>query len=110
MKRAMIMGVRKTTNKNTNDNVVYVTIFILGNRSKKGDVYLPKPDDAVKIAYANQTTNLEKYDKYVSLAVGSICDVTLGVSDFNGDVFVSDLKVVLESPYTLDDLYGTIKN
>lgn len=110
MKRVMIMGVRTAIHKTTKENVVYVTVFDLGNRGSNGVVYLPKNDDAVKSAYANQTKNLELYDKYVSLSVGDICEMTLSVNYFNGEIYISDLNVVEKTPYSLDDLYGKIND
>ena len=107
MKRAMVMSVRQRVDKKTNENVVYLTLFDMGNRSSNGTIFSAKSGEEVRIAYANEKRTPDKYAKYCGLAVGSICTMDLGVNDFDGRVYVSNLDVVQDSPYTLDDIYGT---
>lgn len=108
MKRAMVMSVRQTVDKKTNDKVVYVTLYDMGNRGSNGTIFSAKSGEAVRTAYANEKRTPEKYAKYCELTVGSICSMDLGVNDFDGRVFVSNLEVVQSSPYTLDDIYGAV--
>ena len=107
MKRVMVMSVRATVDKKTNENVVYVTVYDMGNRNDKGVIYSARSGDAVRVAFANQTRTPDKYVKYKSLNVGAICSMDLGVNEFYGRVYVSNLDMVQDSPYTLDDIYGT---
>lgn len=109
MKKVMVMSVRATVDKKTNENVVYVTVYDLGNRNANGVIFSAKSGEAVKVAFANETRNPEKYAKYKALNIGSLCTIDLGVNDFNGRVFVANLDLVQDSPYTLDDIYGELK-
>lgn len=106
MKKVMVMSVRATVDKKTNDNVVYVTVYDMGNRNDKGVIYSAKSGEAVKVAFANEVRNPDKYKKYKNLNIGSLCTMDLGVNDFDGRVFVANLDLVQDSPYTLDDIYG----
>lgn len=106
MKKVMVMSVRPTVDKKTNENVVYVTIYDMGRRNNNGVIFTAKSGEAVKTAYANEARSPEKYAKYKALAIGSICAMDLGIDDFDGRVFVSNLEVVKQSPYSLDDIYG----
>ena len=106
MKKVMIMSVRATTDKNKGDNVVYVTVYDMGNRNNQGVIFSAKSGEAVRIAFANESRNPDKYEKYKALRIGSLCTMDLGVNDFDGRVYVSNLDVVFESPFTLDDIYG----
>ena len=106
MKKVMIMSVRATTDKKTNENVVYVTVYDLGNRNANGVIFSAKLGEAVRVAFANEARNPEKYAKYKALNIGSLCTMDFGVNDFNGRVYVSNLDLVQNSPYTLDDIYG----
>ncbi len=110
MKKVMVMSVRPTVNKKTNENVVYVTLFDMGNRNSNGVIFAAKSNEAVRTAYANEIRNPEKYVKYKSLKIGSLCTMELGINDFDNSIYVSNLKVVNDSPYTLDDIYGEIKD
>lgn len=109
MKKVMIMSVRATVDKKTNENVVYVTVYDLGNRNANGVIFSAKSSEAVKTAFANEARNPEKYAKYKALNIGSLCTMDLGVNDFDGRVYVSNLDLVQDSPYTLDDIYGELK-
>ena len=106
MKKVMVMSVRATVDKKTNENVVYVTVYDLGNRNANGVIFSAKSGEAVRTAFANEARNPDKYAKYKALTVGTLCTMDLGVNDFDGRVYVSNLDVVKESPYTLDDIYG----
>lgn len=109
MKKVMVMSVRATVDKKTNENVVYVTVYDMGNRNNQGVIFSAKSGEAVRVAFANETRNPEKYAKYKALNIGSLCTMDLGVNDFDGRVYVSNLDLVQDSPYTLDDIYG-VKN
>lgn len=106
MKRVMVMSVRPTVDKKTNENVVYVTVYDMGSRNERGNLFSAKSGEAVRVAYANEVRNPEKYAKYKSLAIGTICSLDLGVNDYDGRVYVSNLEVLHKSPYSLDDIYG----
>ena len=102
----MVMSVRATVDKKTNENVVYVTVYDLGNRNANGVIFSAKSGEAIRTAFANETRNPDKYAKYKALKIGSLCTMDLGVNDFDGRVYVSNLDLVQDSPYTLDDIYG----
>lgn len=108
MKKVMVMAVRPTVDKKTNEKVVYVTVYDMGNRNSNGVVFSAKAGEAVRTAFANEVRNPDKYKKYIGLQVGSLCTMDLGVNDFDGRVYVSNLDVAVESPFTLDDIYGKI--
>lgn len=110
MKIAMVMSVRATQDKKTGENVVYVTLYDMGRRGSNGVIYSAKTGEAVRTAYAKETFNSEKYAKYKALAVGSLCSMDLGINDYDNRVYVSNLELHMQSPYSLDDIYGEIKS
>lgn len=109
MKRCVVTNVRITTN-DKKENVVYVTMYDMGNIAKDGKVYSPKKEDAVKFAFANQTYSPEKYDKYCKLNLLSLVDVLFDVNPFNDKVYVADIYLAFDSGLSTDVIYTKVEN
>ena len=105
MKRCIVTGVRKSEDNKTKDKLLFVTLHRLPSKMKNGGLWFPKLNEPVVTACFNQSTDKDGYEKYSALEAGAICDVTYGVNEFNGKVFVARLNVVMESPYDKTDLY-----
>lgn len=108
MKKVMVMSVRATVDKKTNENVI-LTVYDLGNRNANGVIFSAKSGETVRVAFTNEPRNPEKYAKYKALNIGSLCTMGLGVNDFDSRVFVVNLDLVQDSPYIFDDIYGAFK-
>ncbi len=105
MKRAIIVGVRESKDKETGDDLLFISCFRLPSKMKNGGLWFPKQTEAVLYACINKARSPEDYESLRKVLPGAVCDVTLGVNDFNGQTFVAKVDIVKKSDYTPDMLY-----
>ena len=100
MKRAIVLQVRESENKqNNNEKTVWVTVGLLPSKMKNGNLYYPRT------TCAGALTKPDNYEKFRKLAIGSLVDLTYGINEFTNKPFVADISLSCESPFTAADLY-----
>lgn len=105
MKRYLVTSVRTSTDKQTGDPLLFISLYKLPSKMKEGGLWFPKNDEALATACINGKNNKEEYDKQKVLLPGALVDVTLGVNDFSGKTFVAKMDVFKQSPYKQDEIY-----
>lgn len=106
MKRAIVLQVRESENKrNNNEKTVWVTLGLLPSKMKNGNLYYPKTSDVCISTCAGQLTKPDGYSAFKSLAIGSIVGIGYGVNEITGNSFISTLDVLIDSPFTSEDLF-----
>lgn len=106
MKRAIVLQVRESENKqNNNEKTVWVTVGLLPSKMRNGNLYYPRTTDVCVSTCAGALTKPDNYEKFRKLAIGSLVDLTYGMNEFTNKPFVADVAVACESPFTADDLY-----
>ena len=106
MKRAIVLQVRESENKqNNNEKAAWVTVGLLPAKMKSGNLFYPRSTETCVSTCAGVLTKPDNYEKFRKLAIGSIVDLTYGINEFTNKPFVADISVVCESPFTAEDLY-----
>ena len=105
MKRAIIVGVKDGKDKKTGDDLLFVTCFKLPSKMKNGGLWFPKSSDAVATACINKSRAPKDYEEFLHILPGTLCDLTLGVNDFNGNSFIAKIDIVEKSPFKPEALY-----
>lgn len=94
MKRAIVVSVRMSIDKKTNENVVWVSSAIMPTKGNNGKIYYPKSTDIVVTTCAGELSKPDNYSSYSSLKIGDIVDISYGLNDFTQKAFVSGLLYV----------------
>lgn len=94
MKRCILVGLRTNKDKETGEDLLFLSLIRLPSRMKDGGLWHPKKDELLVTACINKTRKPDEYKKYSALLPGTLIDVTFGVNDFNGKLIVANLDVV----------------
>lgn len=104
MKRAIVLSVRESKDKNTNENTVWVTLGIMPSKYGEGKIFYPKSSEICVSTVAGELRNPDNYKLYKDLKIGDIVNVVYGFNEFTQKPFVNELLCVCETPYSIDDL------
>lgn len=105
MKRAIIVGVKESKDTKTGDDLLFITCFKLPSKMKNGGLWFPKSSEAVVTACVNNTKAPQDYEVFRNVLPGTLCDLTLGINDFNGKSYIAKIDIVVKSPFKSDSLY-----
>lgn len=105
MKRYLVTSVRTSTDKQSGDPLLFISLYKLPSRMKEGGLWFPKNDEALATACINGKNSKDEYDKLKVLLPGALVDVALGVNDFNNKTYVAKIDLVKQSPYKQDEIY-----
>lgn len=94
MKRCILVGVRTNKDKETNDELLFLTLCNLPRKMNNGGLWHPKSAEMLTTACINKARKPDEYEKFVNLLPGTLIDVTMGVNEFNDKRFVAALEVV----------------
>ncbi len=104
MKRAIVVSVRPSKEKSTDENVIWATLAIMPNKGKNGNIYYPMSNKICVVTSAGELRSPDKYTKYSKFKIGDVVEVHYGINEKNDTVYVSDLNLVKESAYKDGDL------
>ena len=104
MKRFLVTQVRQNKDKDTGDDLMFISLFRLPSRMKNGGLFYPKKEDREVTACLNKTKKPEEYQKFLNLLPGSLVDVTFGINDFNEKTFVAGMQLVGGTNVYTDDI------
>ncbi len=105
MKRAIVLQVRQSEDKNTHETLTWVTVGCIPAKMKDGRLYFPKSSDILITTCAGETRSPDKFKKYKNLKVGAIVDLQMALNEFTDKSFVNDIVVSTDSVYNDADLY-----
>lgn len=94
MKRYILVDVRISKDKETNDNLLFMKMYRLASAMKNGGLWHPKDSEALCNVCINQTKQPEEYEKYSKVNPGALFDITFGINDFNNKSFVATCVLV----------------
>ena len=94
MKRCILVGHRTGTDKETKDELLFVSLVRLPSKMKDGGLWYPKKDELFVTACINKSRKPDEFKKFSDLLPGTLIDVTFGINDFNGKVVVAGLDIV----------------
>ena len=106
MKRCILVGTRVGKDKETGDELLFLTMCKLPSRMSKGGLWVPSQSELVVNACINKSRKPEDFKRFASVLPGTLLDVTFGVNDFNGKTFVAAVDVVPDTTLlTEEQLY-----
>ena len=103
MKRCIVVGTRTNTDEKSGDELLFVTLCRLPSKSSKGGLWYPKKDELVATACINKSRKPEQYEEFLKVLPGTLVDITMGVSDFNGKQFIAAIDIVAETKNLYDE-------
>ena len=105
MKRAIVLQVRQSEDKDTHETLAWVTVGCIPAKMKDGRLYFPKSSDILITTCAGETRSPDKFKKFKDLKVGSIVDLQMALNEYTNKSFVNDIIVSTDSKFSEDDLY-----
>ena len=103
MKRCILVGSRTNKDKETGDELLFLTLCNLPRRMKNGGLWNPKSNEMLVTSCINKARKPDDYDKFIKLLPGTLFDVTYGVNEFTGKVVVAALNLVAGSDNIFDE-------
>ena len=94
MKRCILLSTRTNEDKDTGDQLLFLTLSNLPKRMKSGGLWHPKSSEMIITACINETRKPDDYAKFAKLLPGTLLDVTEGINDFTNKRFVASLDIV----------------
>lgn len=94
MKRCILVSVRPQKDKETNDDLLFLTLYRLPNKMKNGGLWHPKKDEQVVNACINGKHKPEEYKKFLSIFPGALIDVTFALNEFTNKTYVERCDLV----------------
>lgn len=106
MKRYILVNARVNKDKETNANLLFLTMAKLPSKMKDGGLWHPKKDELILTACINEQNKPQDFKDFSTLNPGTLIDVIFGLNDFTQKVVVESLQVVPgTNMYSNDELY-----
>jgi len=109
MKRAIVLQVRDGKDKTTSENLLWVTLAIMPSKIKTGvhkdSLFYPKSTEIIKTVCFGEIKSPDNYKNNRNLKIGSAVDVTYDYNEVIDKSFVNGLSVVVDSPFSPDELF-----
>lgn len=107
MKKGLVLSVRTGVDKDTNEDVVFVTIGKLPTKSREtGKIFAPLKSETLLCVQGNKVKSTAKYNTYKDFKVGDLVELYFGVSSISEKVFVDNIVLVKNSPFTEEEIFG----
>ena len=106
MKRCILVSVRPQKDKETNDDLLFLTMYRLPGKMKNGGLWYPKKDEQIINACINAKHRKDDYDFFLKVLPGAIVDVTFALNEFTNKTYVERVDLVEGTDiYTAELLY-----
>ena len=106
MRRCILVSSRCNKDDKTGDELLFLTLFRLPHRMSNGGLWYPKKDELIINTCINKANKPDEYEKMLKVLPGALVDVTQGLNDYNGKVYVAKTDVVPGTElYSEDMLY-----
>ncbi len=100
MKRFVVCDIKDGQDKDTKENLVFLTMYRIPSPMKdSGKLWHTKQSEAITVACAGANRNADDYKKYKAMQVGTIVDVTFGINDFTNKAVVARVDIFAEPNY-----------
>lgn len=94
MKRCILVNSRTSKDEKTGDDLLFLTLCYLPKRTSKGTLFYPKQKELIATACINKSRRAEEFDKLSKILPGTLVDITQGVNEYSGNVFIARVDVV----------------
>ena len=99
------MQTRQTTDKETKENLIWLTLYVLPSKMKDGKLWFPKKAESTITVCVNEKKAPQDYSDLQHVLPGSLFDITYGFNEYSGKAFISKCELVEFSSHTEDKLY-----
>lgn len=104
MKRALVISVRTSKDKQTSEDVAWVTVALMPTKMQNGNLFYPKSSDISVSTNAGAIRAKDKFSKYCSFKLGDLVDIHYGFNEYTQKPYVDDITLVKSTPYKESDL------
>ena len=104
MKRAIVTCVRTSKDKQTSEDVAWVTVALMPTKMQNGNLFYPKSSDISVSTNAGAIRAKDKFSKYCAFKLGDLVDIHYGFNEYTQKPFVDDITLVKSSLYKESDL------
>ena len=94
MRRCILVDSRITTDKKTNEEVMYLTLCKLASKTSNGNIYHPKKEDMFVITAINKTKKPEEFELFKTVYPGALIDLDYQLSSFDNKPYIARKEVV----------------
>ena len=109
MKKAIVLQVRESKDKDTGEALVWVTFALMPTVIKSGvhkdSLFYPKSTEIIKTACFGAIKAPDKYAKNKTLKIGSVVDVTYDYNEVLDKSYINDVDVTVQSPFKPEELF-----
>ena len=106
MKRCIVVSVKNSVDKETNENLLFIDMYQLASLTKSGNLFYPKKSDALITTCINQTKRPMDFSVFEDVRPGALVDITYGVNEYTNKSFVARIDLVPNTNHFTDsDLY-----
>lgn len=94
MKRCILVDLRTNKDKETGDELMFLTLVRLPSKMSNGGLWHPKQNEMMVNVCVNKSKNKEDYEKFQQVHPGALFDITFGINDFNNKTYVATCTLV----------------
>ena len=94
MKRCILVATRQTKDKESGEELLFLTLCDLPKRMKNGGLFYPKSSELTINSCINKVRKPDEYEKFSKILPGTLIDVTEGINDFTSKRFVANMCIV----------------
>ena len=94
MKRCILVDVRTNKDKETNEDILFLTLVKLPVPMNNGGLWHHKASELVVNVAFPKNTKAQEFEQYSKILPGALFDITYGYNDFNGKSFVATCVLV----------------
>lgn len=106
MKRCLLVSIRESQDKETKDELLFLTCYALPSVMKNGGLYYPKSADAIINVCINKTRAPMDYDLFKNVLPGALVDILIAVNEITSKKFVAKCDLVAGTNiYQVSDVY-----
>ncbi len=104
MKRSILVSARVGNDKETGDELLFLTFCRLPSKMSNGGLWHPKQNELLVSACVNKSRKPADFEMYRRILPGALFDLTMGVNDFTGKTFVAAFDLVEGAPVFREDM------
>lgn len=103
MKRCILISTRTNTDKETKDELLFLTLAKLPSKMNNGGLWHPKANELLSTVCINKTRKPDDFKKFSEMFPGTLIDITMGVNEFTGKLFVAAYEAVEDTVNIIDE-------
>jgi len=104
MKRAVVVSIRTSKDKNSGEDMAWVVVAVMPSKMNNGNLFYPKSSDISVSTCAGAIKSPDKFATYQKFKIGDVVNIHYGFNEFSQKPFVDNVELVTSTPYKESDL------